>query len=472
MPRLRTVIRNSFFVFGGQAFGALTALIYTPFLARYLGEAGYGQYAYVYAFVGLFQAFSTLGLNQILLRESARQRDNAGSYLGHTLRLKLVLSLSTFLLIILLNQVVNERDIHAFVLICALETLIRVYFNANVAIGRAFERMEYEMLIVIIDRGVSLLGVLVVVTADLGFTAIFLAFLGGSLAQALVGTLVIWRRLAKPRFLPVAGLNKRLLKEAWPIGLGLEAQFAYQRQGIVLLRQWHTARVVGLYSAAYRMFQFTQIIADSVASASSPVFSRLAKASKLELTSAFNRIVRYLLLCGLLLSIAIWAFAPTIVAVLLGPEFQESETILRWLAPVVILAFMSVLFSRFLQATDKQKVDALITGTAVIFNLALNLILIPLYGYMGLVWALLASETVACTVGGFFALRQVGAFAWRQSILAPLGGGLVATAILFLLRDRPPYVSALAAGSVLIAVFVILAAFPTLGIQKIREELL
>jgi O-antigen/teichoic acid export membrane protein len=470
MPR--TVTHNSFFVFAGQAFGALTALAYVPLLTRYLGESGYGTYAYVYAFVGLFQAISQLGLNQILLRESARHRDAAGTYLGHALRLKGVLALSTFALLLLLNQWINEPAIRTFVWICALEVLIRVFFNANLAIGRAFERMEYEMMVLFVDRIVSLIGVLIVVAADLGFTAIFGAFLAGSIAHAVASVLLVWPRLAAPRFQRIAGLNKKLLKEAWPIGLGQQLKVAYQRQGTVFLKQWHPASVVGLYSAAYRMYQLSQMISDSIVSASFPVFSRLFQSSKARLTQSFSKTVRYLLLGSLLLAIGVWAFAPSIVRVLLGPGFQESEIVLRWLAPIIVLAFLNMLFGRFLQATDQQQIETLVTGVAMIVNLGLNLLLIPRYGYLGPVWALCASEAIACLLGGFFSLRQVDPIPWRRSVVAPLGGGVAAAFVLWGLQNLTPFVSAAAALAALVLGFVALAALPIRGLDQLKEDLL
>lgn len=442
----RFVARNSLLIFGGHAFGALTTMITLPLLARYLGQAGYGRYSYTYAFVGLFEALSVLGLDQIVLRESARHRAGAGRYLGHALRIKSLLSFGTFLLIAAANLLVNDASLRPVVLICGAEVLVRMFFDVNIALSRAFERMEYELLIVTINEIVRLIGVLIVIGADLGIVALFVAFLAGSVVQALVGTVIVWRKVAHPDPRWVPGMSKRLLKEACPIGLTEETWHFYRRQGTVLLGQWHGAQTVGLYSAGYRMYQLTAIVADSLIGAIFPIFSRLATSSRERLTASFNSALRYLLLAGLLIAIGCWAFAPQIVAVLLGPQFDASVDVLRWLSPAIVLTFMNTVFRIFLRATDKQWLETLNTGTALLVNLGMNLALVPAYGLMGTVWALLVSEGVACFLGGYLSASQVEAVAWRRSVVAPLLGGLAAVAVLFALRGVSPFLAMPVAG--------------------------
>ena len=56
-------------------------------LARYLGASGLGSFAFGLSMFNLFTVISTLGLNSVVVRDVARNHDNAGKYFGHTLLL-------------------------------------------------------------------------------------------------------------------------------------------------------------------------------------------------------------------------------------------------------------------------------------------------------------------------------------------------------------------------------------------------
>ena len=195
---LRGFARNTSYLLASQALGAIATLAFVPLLARYLGLANYGRYAYVYAFVGLFELLSVFGLHQIFTREVARERHRASSYLGNLLRLKAVLSMGTFGLICLASWIWVEPNLRVFVMICASEVLLRKFFMINLALSRAFERMEYEFWVTVFERSTALVGVLAVIKFDWGLRGVFLAFLSAAVVHAIVGTLLVWRRLAHP----------------------------------------------------------------------------------------------------------------------------------------------------------------------------------------------------------------------------------------------------------------------------------
>ena len=81
--------------------------IITVLIARYLGLIGFGNYSFVIAFVGVFQMIADSGLNNILIREIAVNRDNLGYQLGVTKSLIWVFSIIVFLLIVLIINIIN-----------------------------------------------------------------------------------------------------------------------------------------------------------------------------------------------------------------------------------------------------------------------------------------------------------------------------------------------------------------------------
>lgn len=51
------------------------------FIARYLGDIGYGKYSFAVAFTALFSVLSDLGLSTLTIRDVAQDRSLANKYL-------------------------------------------------------------------------------------------------------------------------------------------------------------------------------------------------------------------------------------------------------------------------------------------------------------------------------------------------------------------------------------------------------
>lgn len=399
--QFRSFGENAFFLFAGQAFAATTTLILVPLLARYLGIADYGRYAYVYAFVGLFETLSVFGLHHIFVREVARKRDEAPAYLASTLRVKALLTLAVFALIHLASAALVTPDLRLVVTICVCEVLLRKFFMINISVGRAFERMQYEFVTTVLERTSALMAVLLVIRLDWGLTGVFLAFLLAAVVHSLVGTSLIWTRLARPRFGQGQGLSRSMLRESWPLGLSRQAEVVYSRTGTVLLGQWTVPRVVGTYSGGYRIYQIiSQIVADSISQSAYPALSRLTHHPR-RFARSLSRVARLDVLAGILLAATVWGTAPVAIRLLLGPEFESSISILRWMSIAIPFTFLNRLLGVALQSANRQHVDGFLTTATLFVNLILNWALISPLGATGAAWALVLAEFFSFGAKGF-----------------------------------------------------------------------
>jgi O-antigen/teichoic acid export membrane protein len=392
--------KNTTYLLASQAFGALTTLAFVPLLARYLGLSDYGRYAYVYAFVGLFENLAVFGLHQIFIREVAKEQDRASRYLGNVLRLKTILALGTFVLIQLAAFIWVEPELRILVTICSTEVILRKFFMINLALSRAFERMEYEFWVVVLERSTALVGVLAAIKFDWGLRGVFLAFLAAALVHASMGTLLVWKRLTPPHFRPIDGFWRRFLAEAWPIGLSLEGSVLYKRIGPVLLGQWSGPAAVGAYSGAYRIYEITNtVLAESVSRSALPRFSRLNRSPE-KLRRFLLQVFLVEALVGVLIGACFWLLAPVVVPLLFGPEFEASIPILTCLAFAVPFVFTNALMGAALQAVDRQKTDGFLTLGGLAVNLLLIWILVPRLGALGAAWALVVAEILSWVARG------------------------------------------------------------------------
>src|SRR5215471_18943749 len=72
------VFQNTVVLLAGRVLSLLLSVATSVILARYLGREKLGEYGAVYAYLALYTWLATFGLEQILAREAAQRRAEAG----------------------------------------------------------------------------------------------------------------------------------------------------------------------------------------------------------------------------------------------------------------------------------------------------------------------------------------------------------------------------------------------------------
>src|SRR5882672_10806171 len=80
--RFRKYIENAFWLIFEKGFSLFVGLVVTVSVARYLRPENYGLLNYALSFVSIFSAFSTLGIDQIIVRELAKNPEKKNELLG------------------------------------------------------------------------------------------------------------------------------------------------------------------------------------------------------------------------------------------------------------------------------------------------------------------------------------------------------------------------------------------------------
>src|SRR5258708_21907320 len=86
--RLRNYVENAFWLIFEKGFSLFVGMVVGIYVARYLRPESYGLLNYSLSFVSIFSAFSTLGLDQIIVRELAKGPGRKDELLGTVFILK------------------------------------------------------------------------------------------------------------------------------------------------------------------------------------------------------------------------------------------------------------------------------------------------------------------------------------------------------------------------------------------------
>src|SRR5258706_14456065 len=98
--RIRKYVENAFWLIFEKCFSLFVGMVVGIYVARYLRPESYGLLNYALSFVSIFSAFSTLGLDQIIVRELAKAPGRKDELLGTGFILKVAGSGLLYVLII------------------------------------------------------------------------------------------------------------------------------------------------------------------------------------------------------------------------------------------------------------------------------------------------------------------------------------------------------------------------------------
>lgn len=399
MNKLRRVVNNTIISLAGQAVTWTSTLLLTIAYGRFLSDIKFGELYFAITFVMLIGFPLEFGFNQQITRDVAQKPDRALRYLSNTLFIKLLLWLVLYTLILLAAWLLGyNREVLTLVAICGVTLLSGSITNTFIASHYAFERVTYPVVGTILEKGLSALFGFILLKYGAGVEVMALVLLGGSLSNG-IWQAIWFFRIVGISFAVDLTLMRELFRSSIPFLTYGVLGVIYYRVDTVLLSLMTNAAVVGWYGAAYRLFDTLVFLPSLVISAIMyPVFSKLSISSEADLKVAIEKAMNFLLFCVLPIATTLIVAAPNIIGFLYHrPEYIHTFPVLQALAPGLVFLYINSVLGAVFMSTHQEKKITLMAVFALVFNLGLNLILIPRYLHVGA--AIVTSLTELLLVG-------------------------------------------------------------------------
>jgi len=458
MSTVKTVAKNSLMQVSSTIVTKTLSLIFIIFVARYLGDIGFGKYSFVFAFLSFFTVFTTFGMNSLIIREVAKDKSKSSAFLVNSAVLKSFLSLASWSVIIILIAILKKGpEINLGIIIIGLSLLPNSIVSSFKAVFSAYEKMEYNTLIDILFRTIIVGLGLSIIFYNLGLIPLFSVSLFTSILIFFVSIYIYNNKIGKIKIEIDYNICRYLLKTSYAFALTGVFVAIYHRIDTVMLSIMKGDATVGWYSAAYGLTESFLFIPAAISLAVFPVLSRLYAESRESFNLVYRNSFKLLLLFALPVGMGVTILAERIIPLIYKPEFNNSIIALRVLIWAAAFIFLNTIMSSMLYSANKQKVVAMITAGLVILNIGLNYLFIPRYSYVGASWTTVVTEMlafiycyhfisknickikianlffkslIATLIMGFFLYRFKGLNLFLISILA----GCLYTFILILLR--------------------------------------
>jgi O-antigen/teichoic acid export membrane protein len=189
------------------------------------------------------------------------------------------------------------------------------------------------------------------------------------------------------------------MREGFYFSAGLSAQTIYNDIDKTMLARLGTLEAAGIYGAAYRLIDVTFVPIQSLLAAAYPNFFRTGAAGISATLGYARRLVGGALAYSVAACLAILLFAG-VVPLILGPEYINTAEALRWLALLPVLKVLHYFLSDSLTGAGYQGVRTCVQAGVALFNVLINLWIIPAYSWRGAAWSSIASDALlVCSVG-------------------------------------------------------------------------
>ncbi|MCX5726499.1 MAG: flippase [Candidatus Saganbacteria bacterium] len=452
MNVVQRVVKNFFSLAAAEVLMRIIAFAAVVYIARALGATVFGKLAFALAFVSYFTILSNIGLTTLGIREIARWKDRAAEYAGNIVALRFFFSLASFFLLIgatyFLAIPINTK---AIVMIYGLTMLME---SLNISwIFQAFERMEFDALIKILNRLIYVVLVISLVGIFMNYYMIPLALIIAESIAFILAALIAYK-FAKIKLRFDLKLWKELFFEAIPIGISMVMISIYINFDTVMLSFMKGEEVTGWYNAGYKIIFFIVSIGGVYMAAIYPILSYRFNSSIESLARVVEKSAKLMAAIAFPLVIGGVLVAHKLIGSVFGREFLPAVPSFQVLLIGAGVIFLSMAYGNSLIACNRQKQYTIAVTIGAVVNLILNFILIPKYSLFGAAVATLIAE-ILVFLKNYTEFQKITKVSILPYIPVPLTASAIMALILFPIRNLGIHITIPLGGVIYIALFLL-----------------
>jgi O-antigen/teichoic acid export membrane protein len=400
--------QNTAWMLLGNGARLLFQAVYFVMIARNLGPRQYGAFVAVTATAALVAPFIGNGFSSVMIKRVAHDRTQLQESFGNVLAVTLVSGLLLAALFVPACLVLLPRTIPPIILVMLLasDVLVTPYVGVAGAAFWSLEKMGWTAALNAFLTLTRMSGIIVIVLLHRPtLMAWSITYLLTSVLSSIVAVGIALWFLGMPRL----GLQriKGQLREGFYFSASMAAQTVYNDIDKTMLARLATLDAVGIYGAAYRLVDLAFVPVSALLSASYPGFFRQGKEGIHGSMQYGRRLFKQIVPYSLFAVAALFVAAP-LVPWVLGHHYGQVTEALRWLAVLPLLKTMHFFIADTLTGAGYQGLRTIVQIGVAVFNVLINLWIIPAHGWRGAAWSSIASDGLLA-LGLWFTVRHLSA---------------------------------------------------------------
>lgn len=331
----KTVVANFGYLSLIQIAGYAFPLITMPYLARVIGTEGFGRIAFANAVLVWLQTIADWGFTFTATRDVAQNRDDkekVSEIFSNVFWARCLLSLISGVFLLIAIAFVPVFRENALILLVSY-LLIPGHIMFPDWFFQAVEKMKYTTILGLVFRLFFTLMVFVVIREKSDY---YWQPLLTTIGYILCGAITLYLILGKWGFSLYRPRLKHVLqsiKSSADVFLNNLMPNLYNSFSVLLLGFWGGSYANGIYDGGNKFSMLIYQLQQVLSRAFYPFLSR--RADKHHMYALINNSV------ALMMALSLFIFAPLLVHIMLGAEFEESITVLRILSVSIFFLGLS-----------------------------------------------------------------------------------------------------------------------------------
>lgn len=424
MSIAKKIIGNTAIQIAGRAVMAVTSVVILKSISNFLGVEGYGTYTAVYEYLAFFGIAADLGLFTIGVREMGKGLRPREFIAGNIMGMRMVTAASAMILSVLIAFLIPNYEgtnIPVGVAIGSIAVFLSIMHGTVSSVLQVEHKMQWSTFGLVGGKLISMFWMLAVVyyfyigepSVD-AFNHLILAGVAGN-GFALIFTIFFALKVVKfrPSFSREYWLE--IFVSALPYGTALVLSTIYFRIDSIMLLFMKGPHEVGLYGMPMRILEILSVIPVYFMNSVLPVLSKGLREKSADVSRMIQLSFDFLFMAAAPIVVGLFVLAYPVIFLISSPEFLSrlsegyygSDVAMQILVFAMFFSFLNSLFSYTLVAANKQSVLLWLNGFAAIFNISMNLLLIPRWGFRGAAVNTVVTEILILCVACYFAKKHV-----------------------------------------------------------------
>jgi len=406
------------------------------------GAAEYGTYFSLLNLSIVFGFLLDWGLTNFVNRELAAKKTELQQQLGSFFLLKILFAVVYALVVTVVAVLSGVRrwDILAGVIAIQFLTFLFLFLRNIITANQWFQTDAW---LSVLDKSLMILlaGGFIFFPAVLGPVNIdkfLLSQIISTTIAVIIVIVILYSNKISVRKPKLNFFTRSVISSVVPFALTVFLMSVHVRADGFLLERIHPdgAHEAGIYAAAYRLLDASNMVGYLIASFFMPFIARLwSEGQPLEKTILQTRHLQ--LMFAVTVAAIVIMLAPWLQKILYHHTDEYSIKVLRWCLPVLVGYSFVQVYGTVMTATGSIVPFCYLNLTAVFINITLNLFLIPAYGAFGCCISALCSQAFLAAATMIFVNSKLKIPAGARSLGLYLLNGLLVCAVLYLLLKTP-----------------------------------
>ena len=367
------------------------------------------DYKLIYTYLAFFGIIADFGLFTIAVREFAYAKKKTDYVLGNIFGMRIVsISIAMLLatgVVFLIGDPNYSIAVKVGVSIAAVTTAFTMLASTITSVLQEKLKMIFPTIALLLGK-IIMAGYIVWVVIN--FSTLPYAFyhllLAGVFGNGFVFLITYFYTYKIVPFRPRFNFDywKEIFFKALPYGLAIILSTIYLKVDILLLSFLRDKSEIAIYGYPASVLELVAIVPIYFMNCVLPVMTKRLRDNKEKAQKIIAHSFNFLFMCAVPIVVGGMILARPFVRLIMNDEFLSnagtgflgSDLAFQLILVTLLFSFVGHLFAYVLVAVDKQKKLLVINLTVVIFNVVLNLILIPKYGFCGAGVATIISQAL------------------------------------------------------------------------------